>query len=272
MKDESLLRWTINTIHKFGIRPNQRFGQNYVVDPSLIDCLLETAEIKPDEVVLEIGAGIGSLTLRLAERAKKVIAVEVDENAVKALSEVLSGKRNVEILMGDAMEIALPKVDKIVSNLPFSISTPITFKLLKDCHFDLAVLTYQKEVADRLVAKPSESNYSRLSVVTALLAEVERVSNFPPESFYPMPKVFSTVVTIKKKARSGVNWTALEETLKLLFSQRRRKLKRAVEVYCKIKGREYAEIVERVGEEFLSRRVFELEPEDFLYLSEVLGD
>lgn len=271
MKEEGLLRWTKSTIQRFGIRPKQRLGQNFVVDQSLIDLLLETAQIMPEEVVLEIGAGIGSLTIRLAERAKKVIAVEKDKSAFKVLSHVISQRSNVEILMGDVMEIALPKVDKVVSNLPFSISTPITFKLLKDCTFELAVLTYQKEVADRLVAKPGESNYSRLSVVATLLAEVKRVMDFPPESFYPRPKVFSTVVTIKKKVCSGINWPALEDTLKLLFSQRRRRLKKAIEVYCNIKGKDYSGILGRVGEGLLGRRVFELEPKDFLYLSEVLG-
>ncbi|MEM3882989.1 MAG: 16S rRNA (adenine(1518)-N(6)/adenine(1519)-N(6))-dimethyltransferase RsmA [Candidatus Methanomethyliaceae archaeon] len=268
---EDLLGWTLSTIKKFGIRPRQRLGQNYVVDPSLIECLIEAARIEPDEVVLEIGAGIGGLTLRLAERARKVIAVEVDKNVAKALSSTVSRIDNVEVVLGDVLEMEMPKVDKIVSNLPFSISTPITFKILKDCSFKLAALTYQKEVAEKLLAKPGESEYSRLSVVAALLAEVRRVRDFPPEAFYPKPKVFSTVVTISKKVCDFLDWATLEDTLKLLFSQRRRKLKKALESYCKIKGLDRLDVMKRVDEKFMTRRVFELEPNDFIYLNKVIG-
>jgi len=262
-----LLDWTVSSIKRFGIRPRERFGQNYVVDQRLIECLIETAKIEPDEVVLEIGAGIGALTLRLSERAGKVIAVEMDRNAVRALSETVSGSVNVEIVIGDVMEMELPKVDKIVSNLPFSISTPLTLKLLRDCSFELAVLTYQKEVAERLLARPGSREYSRLSVVTSLLAEVEKIKDFPPEAFYPKPKVYSTVVAMRKRACDLSAWPALEEALKILFSQRRRKLKNAIEIYCKLKGLDLREVSSRVGERYLSKRVFELEPNDFLYLS-----
>lgn len=271
MREESLLRWTLETINRFEIRPRQRFGQNYVVDHKLIECLVGAAKIGSNDVVLEIGAGIGALTLRLAERAKKVIAVEMDKNAIEALSDVLLARDNVEIVMGDVMAMDLPRVGKVVSNLPFSISTPLTFKLLRDCSFDLAALTYQREVAERLLAKPGDHDYSRLSVVTRLLAEVERVGDFPPEAFYPKPKVFSTVVTVKKRERRDVDWAALEETLKILFSQRRRRLKKAIETYCKIKGTDPVRIFENIGEGFLMRRVFELEPEDFLYINKVIG-
>lgn len=262
-----LLDWTVSSIKRFGIRPRERFGQNYVVDQRLIECLIETAKIEPDEVVLEIGAGIGALTLRLSERAGKVIAVEMDRNAVRALSETVSGSVNVEIVIGDVMEMELPKVDKIVSNLPFSISTPLTLKLLRDCSFELAVLTYQKEVAERLLARPGSREYSRLSVVTSLLAEVEKIKDFPPEAFYPKPKVYSTVVAMRKRPCDLSAWPALEEALKILFSQRRRKLKNAIEIYCKLKGLDLQEVSSRVGERYLSKRVFELEPNDFLYLS-----
>ncbi|MCX8182279.1 MAG: 16S rRNA (adenine(1518)-N(6)/adenine(1519)-N(6))-dimethyltransferase RsmA [Candidatus Methanomethyliaceae archaeon] len=271
MKEEDLLGWTISTINRFGIKPKQRLGQNYVVDHGLIECLIDVAEIEPNEVVLEIGAGIGTLTLRLAKKARKVIAVEVDKNAAKVLSSTMSGRDNVEIVIGDILELEIPKVDKIVSNLPFSISTPVTFKILRDCSFKLAALTYQKEVAEKLLAKPGESEYSRLSVVTSLLAEVRRVRDFPPEAFYPKPKVFSTVITISKKVCDLVDWANLEETLKILFSQRRRKLKKAIEIYCKIKGLDPIDVVRRVDEKFLARRVFELEPNDFIYLSRAIG-
>ncbi len=270
---EDVLGWTLSTIKRFGIRPKQRLGQNFVVDKSLIECMIDSAKIEHDEVVLEVGAGIGTLTLRLAERARKVIAVESDRNVARALSNTLvaTGMDNVEIVIGDILEMAIPRVDKIVSNLPFSISTPLTIKILKDCSFKLAVLTYQKEVADKLLARPGESEYSRLSVVTTLLGEVERVRDFPPEAFYPKPKVSSTVVTVKKRSCDFMEWAALEETLKILFSQRRRKLKKAIESYCKIKGLDRERVIRRIDDRLLMRRVFELEPDDFIYLSRRIG-
>ncbi len=271
MKEESLLKWTINTIKRFGIRPRQEIGQNYVVDPNVIECLIEAARIGSDEVVLEVGAGIGALTVKLAEIAKNVIAVEMDENSIRALSKTLSGIDNVNIVMGDVMNINLPKVDKVVSNLPFSISTPFTFKLLREGSFKLAVLTYQKEVAERMLARPGEGDYSRLSVVTALLADVERVRDFPPEAFYPKPKVSSTVIAIRKKNFDMVDWIDLEDLLKILFSQRRRKLKKAIDSYCKIKDLDKTELISRIDEKMLMKRVFELEPKDFLYLGRVMG-
>lgn len=270
---EDVLGWTLSTIKRFGIKPKQRLGQNFVVDRSLIETLIDAAKIEPNEVVLEVGAGIGTLTLRLAERAKKVIAVESDRDVARALSNTITatGMDNVEIVIADILEMGMPNVDKIVSNLPFSISTPLTIKILKDCSFKLAALTYQKEVAEKLLARPGESEYSRLSVVTALLGEVERVRDFPPEAFYPEPKVSSTVVTIKKRTCDFMEWEALEETLKILFSQRRRKLRKAIETYCKINGLEREDVIRRIDDRLLMRRVFELEPNDFIYLSRRIG-
>lgn len=264
-----LLKWTLNIIKKYGIEPKQKFGQNYVIDEKMIECILNAADLNHNDVVLEIGAGIGTLTIKLSERVKKVIAVESDKKSIKSLLEVLAERDNIEIIEGDILKIPLPKVDKIVSNLPFSISTPITFKLLLEGDFKLAVLTYQKEVANRLIAKPGSSEYSRLSVVTSLLAEVEKVRDFPPDSFYPRPKVFSTVVKVRKKEEKiNVNWKALDLLLKALFSQRKKKLRNALKALHKLFDVEIDKNKIDLG--LLERRVFELEPKEFLYLSRLL--
>ncbi|MCS7097440.1 MAG: 16S rRNA (adenine(1518)-N(6)/adenine(1519)-N(6))-dimethyltransferase RsmA [Candidatus Methanomethyliaceae archaeon] len=262
-----LLKWTLNIIEKYGIKPRQKYGQNYVIDEKMIDCILNAADLSHNDIVLEIGAGIGTLTIRLSERVRKVIAVESDKKSIKSLSEVLAERNNIEIIEGDIMKMPLPKVDKIVSNLPFSISTPITFKLLSEGIFKLAVLTYQKEVADRLIAKPGSSEYSRLSVAISLLAEVEKVRDFPPESFYPKPKVFSTIVRIRKK-EIDIDWKTLDFLLKVLFSQRRKKLGNALKVLQKLSDFEID--IDRINFKLLERRVFELEPREFLYLSTLL--
>lgn len=256
-----MLKWTLDVIKKYDVRPKQKFGQNYVVDEKMIECILNAADLNRDDTVLEIGAGIGTLTLRISSRVKKVIAIERDKRSIKALSEVLAGRENVEIVEGDVLKMPLPKVDKVVSNLPFSISTPITFKLLSEGDFKSAILTYQKEVADRLLAKPGSRDYSRLSVAVSLLAEVERIRDFPPESFYPRPKVFSTVVRMRKK-NANIDFEGLDRLLKALFSQRRKKLRNALKILDVD--------LSKVDVNLLERRVFEIKPEEFLHLKSIL--
>ncbi|MBM5805309.1 MAG: ribosomal RNA small subunit methyltransferase A [Candidatus Verstraetearchaeota archaeon] len=270
MSGQGLLDKTLRILEEYGIRPSRRLGQCYVIDPELMACILDAAKIEPEDVVLEIGAGTGTLTARLAEVAKRVIAVEKDGNAARALRDLFSGRSNVEVVNDDILLMDLPCVDRIVSNLPYSISTPITFKLLLYGDFGSAVLTYQKEVADRLVARPGGRDYSRLSVTASLLAEIEKVRNFPPDSFYPKPMVESTVVVVRRKGRGEFDWRFLDGTLKTLFSQRRRTLRKAMATYSKIKKVEFEDIAKVIDEGLMDTRVFEIQPSDFVRISESL--
>ncbi|MEN3062363.1 MAG: 16S rRNA (adenine(1518)-N(6)/adenine(1519)-N(6))-dimethyltransferase RsmA [Candidatus Methanosuratincola petrocarbonis] len=271
MIDQSLLSLTKKALEEAGIRPRKAHGQNYVVDPSLIRCLVDSAGISGNETVLEIGPGVGTLTEEISKRARKVIAVERDTASARYLTDKFSGS-NVEIVQADFLRIELPKTDKVVSNLPYSISTPVTFKLLSDRGFRFGAFTYQKEVADRLQAKPSDPDYSRLSVAVSLLAEVKAVADFPPESFYPAPSVNSTVVTIKKiESPKSVEWEALDATLKFLFSQRRRTLRKALETFSKSRGMGRGALEGVIGRGLLEKRVFELSPSDFLEISRVFS-
>ena len=272
MSRQGLFGLTLRTLKEYGIRPSRRLGQCYVIDPELVTCILDSAKIERNEVIMEIGAGTGNLTKDLAERAKKVIAVEKDINAARVLRDLFSNVDKVEVINDDILLMDLPRVDKIVSNLPYSISTPITFKLLFFGSFKSAVLTYQKEVADRLVAKPGVRDYSRLSVTASLLAEIRRVKNFPPDSFYPRPKVESTVVIIERRSRVEIDWRFLNATLKALFSQRRRTLRKALETYSKVRKVKFEDVVSVVDEELMDLRVFELQPSDFIRLSEGLKE
>ncbi|UCH71899.1 MAG: ribosomal RNA small subunit methyltransferase A, partial [Thermoplasmatales archaeon] len=142
----------------------KKLGQNFLIDEKTAEREVEYAQIKKDDIVLEIGPGKGILTKLLARKAKEVIAIEIEERFIKKLKDVLP--HNVELIQGDALKIdfeKLPKFNKIVSNLPFQISSPITFKFL-EYDFSSAVLIYQKEFADRMIAKPGNKNYSRLSI------------------------------------------------------------------------------------------------------------
>lgn len=264
MTGGELLRGTERALEAAGISPRRRLGQNYVVDEGLISCLLGAAVLSGKETVLEIGAGTGNLTCRLAEAAGRVIAVEKDGAAARYLARRFKGRRNVEVVEGDILAMPLPEAERVVSNLPYSISTPITFKLLTEGGFDLAVLTYQTEVAERLVARPGTPGYSRLSVMTALMAKVRRVRDFPPEAFYPRPKVGSTVVTLERRTTFGLDAEPLGGTLKALFSQRRRLLKKALVAYAKMGGAEPGSAAAAVPQGLLGKRVFEITPEEFL--------
>lgn len=261
---------TERALEEAGIAPKRRLGQNYVVDEELIFCLMETARLTGKETVLEIGAGTGNLTRPLAGRAAKVIAVEKDRAAARYLEERLSDVGNVEVIEGDILAMDLPRADRVVSNLPYSISTPVTFKLLEEGEFGLAALTYQTEVAERLVAKPGTPDYSRLSVMVTLLAKVRCVRSFPPESFYPTPKVGSTVVAMERRGAAGFDAGPLGDTLKALFSQRRRLLKKALVAYAKITGADEALAVAAVPPGMLGKRVFEMSPSEFLELGMLL--
>lgn len=267
MSASDLLKKTLRAVKEYSIRPSRKMGQNFAVNPELIATMVAAAELGRGDVVLEIGAGTGNLTEAIAEVAKKVIAVEKDAVSAKALRDLFAERSNVEVLNEDILLMKLPCASKIVSNLPYSISTPITFKILFEGDFERAVLTYQKEVAERLLAEPGGREYSRLSVMSSLLAEVKRVRDFPPESFYPKPDVSSTVVVMRKRTAQGIDWEFLNETLKLLFSQRKRKLRRALETYSKIKKLNFVEVAGGFEENLLETRVFQISPHGFVTIS-----
>lgn len=262
---------TRRALSEIGLKPSKKLGQNYVVDQSLIDCMVDAADIGHGDTVLEIGAGIGTLTKAIASRAGRVIAVEMEAAAAEFLEAVLPD--NAEVLLGDALEMQLPPTDKVLSNLPYSISTPLTFKLLSEGTFKLAVLTYQKEVAERMVAKPGGAEYSRLSVACQLRADVEIVRAFPKDSFFPVPQVESAVVKISPKegTMSASQWAWLDDTLKAMFSQRKRVLRKALETYGKIKRMDPPQIADAIGQEVMGKRVFELSPKEFKVIAEELS-
>ena len=169
----SLLHETKQILKMFNIKPKKSLGQNFVVSSALIRDLIKFSSLSNKDLVLEIGAGIGTLTIELARMARKVIAVEIDKKLIEVLKWRLKEFENVEIIHGDILAMKLPEVDKVVSNLPFNISSPVTFKLIEEASFRFAVLTYQKEFAERMVAQPGSPNYGRLTVALNLLAGVE---------------------------------------------------------------------------------------------------
>jgi len=172
--------------------------------------------------VIEVGPGAGALTIPLAKRSKTVYAIEID----KALAERLRGiaPPNVVIIVGDALEVEWPRADFFVSNVPYSITSPLLFKLIR--HRLPAVLTIQREVAERLVARPGSEDYGRLTVAVQCFYDVEILRVLPPYVFDPPPKVYSAVVRLMPKAPCVDNFDEFEKFSAWLFSARRKTLRR----------------------------------------------
>ncbi|MFW9843189.1 MAG: 16S rRNA (adenine(1518)-N(6)/adenine(1519)-N(6))-dimethyltransferase RsmA [Candidatus Thorarchaeota archaeon] len=185
-------------LKRYKVRPTKKHGQSFLKSQRIARDIVQAAGISKSDSVLEIGGGLGILTKLLAQEAKHVHVVEIETGLARALCEMFSGYDNVSIIEGDALKVSLPQVSKIVSNLPYSISSEITFRMLQELEFEEAVLMYQKEFAQRLHATPGTSEYSRLSVNIGYQAEVEHLFDVPANMFYPEPAVDSVVVKLKQ--------------------------------------------------------------------------
>ncbi|MBI4640116.1 MAG: ribosomal RNA small subunit methyltransferase A [Candidatus Tectomicrobia bacterium] len=207
----------------------QKLGQHFLIDDEVVTSIVELADIRRDDVVLEIGAGHGVLTSALASRAGSVIALELDRQFCQSLREKLSTLSHVEVVHADAMTYrydALPPGFKIVANLPYTIASPLFVRLL-EMKLPLADMTlmFQKEVAERIVAEPGGRRYGFLSVVVQLYADVQLSFIVPSSAFSPPPKVESAVIKVKplKKPRIEVHDEVhYLKLVKALFAQRRK--------------------------------------------------
>ncbi len=279
---QSLSKVTKNILNQYGITLNRNLGQNYLIDRNKRDQIIGYGDIDKDDVVLEIGTGIGTLTIELARKAKKVIAIEQDENICRILAERLKKEKidNVELINEDALSVNFPKFNKIVSNLPYQISSPITFKFL-DYDFDLAILMYQKEFADRMNGEVGSKNYSRLSAMLYFKCEVETLTHVSAESFIPKPKVDSTVVKLTPKDNQieDIDFKTYSNFTKALFQHRNKKIRNALidsrhiisNIDKKVLKMRLNEIEDERLNEYLKRRVITLTPEEILYVSRELN-
>lgn len=269
-----MLNETLLILKQSNIRLNKRKGQNYLINREILNKILESAELSSKDVVLDIGAGIGTLTIPLAQQVEHVIAIEQDKYVASVLEKRLEQENiaNVTIFCDDVLNIALPPFNKVVSNLPYQISSPITFKLL-DYTFDFGILMYQLEFAQRMVAKPGERNYSRLSVTTQLLSDVELLFMVPKSAFIPQPKISSAVIKLKPIANPRVDEFFLK-TCRALFQHKRKKSKKAlIESFHEIASldqKQIREIVNHLNPYLMEERVFKLQPEQILMIVEEL--
>lgn len=213
--------WAI--LDDLSVTPRKRRGQNFLTDDRVADREVGYAEISTSDIVLEIGPGLGVLTERLIPRARKVIGIESDPGLCRYLRQRFG--ESLELIEGDALKIVFPSFSKLVSNIPYGISSPLIFKLL-DHRFETAVIMIQKEFAERLVARPNTDGYSRLTVNAYYRARCEILEHVPSSRFWPEPEVDSSIVRLYPmpppfEVADEALFFALVDAL---FQQRRKKI------------------------------------------------
>lgn len=189
-----------------GLRPSRRLGQNFLIDAAVLARIVEIAEAGPGDVVLEVGPGPGGLTRALAERARRVVAIERDRRFEPILAETLAGLTNVDVHWGDALacdwSCLVPPGSLFVANVPYGITSPLLLRVVDgEVRFRRAVVMVQREVADRLRAEPGTKAYGALTVAVRLHAEVRLALKVPRHCFWPAPDVDSAVVVLEPSAR-----------------------------------------------------------------------
>lgn len=228
---------TIEVIQKHNFNFKKSFGQNFLIDSHVIDKIIRAAEITPEDNVLEIGPGIGTLTQYLAESAGKVAAVEIDEKLIPVLEETLAEYDNVRVINEDILKCDIDSIFggepfKVVANLPYYITTPIIMGLLEGkSHFDSLTVMIQKEVADRMKAGPGTKDYGALSLAVQYYAEPYLAANVPPNCFMPRPNVGSAVIRLKRRPEPAVkvkDEKLLFGLIRAAFMERRKTLLNAV--------------------------------------------
>lgn len=228
---------TIQVIQKHGFAFQKKFGQNFLIDSHVLDKIIAAAGVTENDMVLEIGPGIGTMTQYLAEHARQVAAVEIDTNLIPILKETLSDYDNVTVINEDILKVDIKKLAeeynggrpiKVVANLPYYITTPIIMGLFESgVPIDNITVMVQKEVADRMQVGPGSKDYGALSLAVQYYAEPYIVANVPPNCFIPRPNVGSAVIRLTRHQVPPVEVKDRELMFKLIrasFNQRRKTL------------------------------------------------
>ena len=242
--DQALVTFSRNEIvamlDKHGLAPRRAFGQNFVVDANMVRKIARLADVGAGDFVLEIGAGLGSLTLALAETGANVVAVEIDNGLVEVLRANTKQLANVEVIHADALQLdwqsllAKSKHWHVVANLPYNIATIIVADLLDGiAEVKHMLVMVQSEVADRLVARAGAEAYGAVSVKVDYWSHSRIVGQVPPSVFFPQPRVESSLVEIRRRNTPGVEGVVAKELFSLVragFAKRRKMLRRALDM------------------------------------------
>ena len=270
--------------NKYGFRFSRSLGQNFLIDKDAIDRIIEGAEISEDDLVIEIGPGIGVLTQAAAEKAGKVVCIEIDRDLIEIMKFTLYGLRNVKVINDNILKTDIPalireekgdlKHVKVLGNLPYYITTPIIMKLLpENTGADSITVMMQKEVADRIIADPGSKTYGAVSVAVQYYSEVNRVADVYRTSFMPQPKVDSSVLRMRIREKPAVDVEDEEHYFKVVkaaFSQKRKTLLNSL-TGAGAPKEAVKEALHRAGID-PSRRAETLTLEDFAVISDALAD
>lgn len=275
---------TIAILQKYQFHFQKKFGQNFLIDTSVLERIIATAGITPEDCVLEIGPGIGTMTQYLAEAAGNVVAVEIDKALIPILEETLAPYENVTVIQGDILKLdvrelaekyAAGKPFKVVANLPYYITTPIIMGLFeKDIPLSGITVMVQKEVAGRMQAKPGTKDYGALSLAVQYYAEPRIAANVPPNCFMPRPTVGSAVIHLKRHEIPPVkvdDEKFMFDLVRAAFNQRRKMLPNAL-MGAGIPGLTKENIAEALSEIGISETVRgeKLSLQEFALLSDFL--
>ena len=228
-------KYTIEVLQKYGFVFQKRFGQNFLIDTHVLEKIIRESEITKDDFVLEIGPGIGTMTQYLADSAREVTAVEIDDALIPILQDTLKEWNNVTVIHGDILKTDIRKIAeeknngkpiKVVANLPYYITTPIIMGLFESqVPVESITVMVQKEVADRMQTGPGSKDYGALSLAVQYYADPEIVANVPPNCFMPRPKVGSAVIRLRRHQTPPVQVQDEKLMVRLIrasFNQRRK--------------------------------------------------
>jgi 18S rRNA (adenine1779-N6/adenine1780-N6)-dimethyltransferase len=285
-------------IAKQGITFNKNFGQHILKNPLIITSMVEKAALRPTDTVLEIGPGTGNMTMKLLKDVKQVVACEIDPRLVAELQKRVQTtpyQKKLQILIGDVLKTELPYFSVCVANIPYQISSPLVFKLLLHRPtFRCAVLMFQKEFAERLVAKPGDKLYCRLSINTQLLARVDMLMKVGKNNFRPPPKVESAVVRIEPRSDPpAISYTEWDGLTRIAFLRKNKTLggafrqnvvlamlEKNYKLHCSLHNKEVPQdfkikekvegILTRLGAEQKRARMMDID--DFLALLQAFSD
>lgn len=236
----NVLKETKFIMDKYHITANKKLGQNFLIDDEAVSGIVEAAKVSKEDLIIEIGPGLGTLTKELLEKAGKVVCIELDKRMIEILNDRFSMYNNFEIINDDVLKVDLRELiqkenmphTKIVANLPYYITTPIIMKLLED-RLDIERITVmiQKEVADRLVTEPGIGDTGAITYAIHYFTKPRKVLDVPNTSFIPAPKVNSTVITLevlKEPSVETIDEEKLFEVIKIAFMQKRKTLLNAL--------------------------------------------
>ena len=235
---------TIEILQKYNFNFQKKFGQNFLINTGVLEDIIDAAEVTDEDMVLEIGPGIGTMTQYLCENAGQVIAVEIDTNLIPILKDTLSAYDNVRIINDDILKVDINELAreynngrpiKVVANLPYYITTPIIMGLFES-HVPIESITVmvQKEVADRMQAGPGTKDYGALSLAVQYYSKPQIVVNVPPSCFMPQPKVGSTVISLRRHQQPVVqveDEKLMFKVIRASFNQRRKTLANGLDNY-----------------------------------------